>query len=292
MKDTNPWKYVQIDLEELKDNPYLHPQSNPSSPIPTTLPATSPAPATPSVTSSLDYLILHDISCVDANGTIFEHYDELKIAKDIFRDQQNQQLTFTPYNAVVHCEQNGLFLPSFALTCNIVAALFKHAVRLETKGTYTTLNQDAKKVLDQYKDKGNGNGWHAQNTIINYDTQQVIHYPTATDFGNTTAVNTARQKFTGTFTKAALEDSLLENALKDTAHLQYVKQLTGLADPFILVEIGKYFGKSTKLWFPWNGKTGATQTGTRAAWFGCSNASLNLNSDYDLNLSGAVRGVR
>ncbi len=274
----NPWKYARVDEAGLKDNPYLHPPPNPTpTPAPLHPPTTPPTIAT----SIDDFLVLQNITCIDANGTIFEHYDELKVAKDIFRDAKKKQVDFTPYAAAVHCEQNGLFLPSFALTCNIVAALYQN--RTDAK---------VKKVLDQYKDKGNGNGWHAQNTIINYDTQQVIHYPNAADFGNTTAVNTARQKFIGTFTKAALEDSLLENVLQNTAHLQYVKQLTGLAHPQDLVEIGTYFGKPAKLWFPWSGKKGAAQTGTWAAWFGCYSTSLDLNGYDDLGDSNAVRGVR
>ena len=102
----------------------------------------------------------------------------------------------------------------------------------------------------------------------------------------------AFQRKTSRFDKVTLQDSLLENALKDAAHTRYVKQLTGLANPADLVEIGKYFGKPAKLWFPWNGQAGATFNDKRAAWFGCNSNYLSLNGNYYLNYSNAGRGVR
>ena len=286
MTKTDIWRHVEVDKAGLENNPYLNPK--PQLPIATPSSSTPPSPI-----QSLDnYLVLNNISCVDADGNIFEEYPELRVQKDIFRHARGEQVTFNLYNAVIHCEQRGLFLPSFALTCNIVVALYQQAVRRKSNGTYTTLNPDAKKVLDMYKDKGNRTGWHAQNTLINYATSEVIHYPSALDFVETTTVNVVLQRTTVHFGRAKLQDCSLEDALQDTAHTRYVRQLTGLADPAILVGIGNYFAKPAKLWFPWNGQAGSEFNEKRAAWFCCDNNGLILNGYNNLDYYNAARGVR
>ncbi len=280
MSNTNPWKYVEIDEGDLETNPYLNPPPKPATPTPST-PTNNAGAAPPvTVTNVNDFLVLENLVCVDANGNIFEQYPELRVRKDIYRDQNSGQVNFTPYNAAVHCEKNGLFLPSFALSCNIVAALYRNRT-----------NPDANALLQQYKNHGNGHGYQAQNTIINYANEEIIHYPTPADFNQTAAVNNGLRK-TGRFSKALLQDGLLENALKDAAHTLYVKQLTGLANPADLVEIGKYFGKPAQLWFPWTNQAGSGFNEKRAAWLGCVDSNFNLSGDDNLDSSGAARGVR
>ena len=227
-----------------------------------------------------DFLTLEDLSCVDADGNVFESYDHLDVARDIFR-ADGKQVSRTPYNHVVHCEEMGLFLPSFALTCNIVARLY------EGKS-----DAHVEKVLQQYKDKGNGAGWHAQNTIIDFGSSKVIHYPSARDFSQSTAVNGSQGHVALSFVKDSLEDALLKNALHDASTRRYVQQLTGLHEPEILIEIGKYFGKPAKVWFPWNGKARKSFKETRAVWFGCDNTSFFLVMYDDLIDASAARGVR
>ena len=240
-----------------------------------------PPRTTPAVTSLSDYLQLDNISCVDADGHEFERYDKLYVRKDIERKADKSQKLFKPYDASVYFEQQGSFLPSFALSCNIVAALYQQRV-----------NTDVEMVLQQYKNHGAGHGWHAQNTLIHYATEQVIHYPTKDDFTQTADVNVSRTRTALPFAKATLQDSLLEEALRDTAHARYVKQLTGLHDPSVLVEIGHYFQKPTKLLFPWNDQAGAGYTEIRAAWLGCGRDNFDLGSVNYLNVTDAVRGVR
>ena len=239
-----------------------------------------------------DYIKLENIVCVDADGVEFEKYPQLYVSRDIFRESNGQQKNYTPHNAAVYCEQNGLFLPSFALTCNYLAALFSMAVEKKTDGSYKTKDATAKALLDQYKDKGNGNGYQAQNTLIDFSTQAIIHSPTSADFGVTNAVNAAHPRIPKTFVKVTLQDSVLKTALQDQAHLRYVKQLTGLRDPRVLVEIGNYFGKPAKLWFPWSGKNGASYNEKRAAWLGCNAYYFSLGADDLLNCNDAARGVR
>ena len=228
-----------------------------------------------------DFLVLENIVCVDADGKEFEKYDHIYVRKDIFRDAQGKSVNFNPYQAVVHCEENNLFLPSFALTCNVVASLFKNKT-----------DSAAKLVLDQYQNHSGDFGYHAQNTIIDWGKNTMIHYPTAADFNQTGAVNNGHPRKALSFAKNTLGDCLLENALKDSNHTRYVKQLTGLADPAVLVELGNYFGKPARLWFPWSGKNGAPFTEKRTAWFGCNGNGLDLDGSNNLDNDYAVRGVQ
>ena len=232
------------------------------------------------IISDGEYITLENMACVDADGNVFESYDHLDVARDIFR-ADGKQVSRTPYNHVVHCEEMGLFLPSFALTCNIVARLYER-------------RSDAKieRVLQQYKYKGNGLGWHAQNTIIAYGSSEVIHYPSARDFSQSTAVNGSQGHVALSFVKDSLEYALLKDALRDASSRRFLQQLTGLHEPEILIEIGKYFGEPAKVWFPWNGKAGKSFNETRATWFGCNGTFFDLYAYNFLNNANTARGVR
>ncbi|MBI5798022.1 hypothetical protein HZA98_03920 [Candidatus Woesearchaeota archaeon] len=238
------------------------------------IPAQAPEPEAPAqapVENNLEFLTLHNVG----------GHDVLQVARDIFRAADGKQTSKTPYNHVVYAEQQGLFIPSFALSCNILAALFKGKD-----------NPDAKAVLDQYKDKGNGDGWHAQNTLINYMNSEIIHYPSAADFNATNPINLQQNRIVLPFDKSVLEDALLKDALKTSSFADYVQKLTGLDDPSILVDIGKYFGRPAKVWFPWTGKNGVSFKEKRVAWLGCGTGSLDLGSYDDLSSNSAARGVR
>src|SRR3989344_5320123 len=304
MNSNNPWRHVRVDAEGLEDNPYLNPRTPAQAAPPTGAAAVPPTPTVPvTVTNSGDVMLLHNLSCVDAAGKVFEQYNTLAVNKDIFRDRGAAQHNFTPYQAIVYSESKGLFLPSMALSCNIVAALFQRAVKLEN-GNYTTLDQNAKKVLDQYKDHGPGYGWQAQNTVIDYNGQNIIHYPRDADFpnhGGTNNINASHPKVelpfkkkdgTWPFTNKKLERMTLEEGLNHPLVSVFVKQFTGLADPSILVEVGKYFQKPAKVWFPTSPIKVEDCTETRAAWFGCYCSNLYLYGNYDLNINSAARGVR
>ena len=71
-----------------------------------------------------------------------------------------------------------------------------------------------------------------------------------------------------------------------------MQQLTGLHEPEILIEIGKYFGEPAKVWFPWNGKAGKSFNETRATWFGCNGTFFDLYAYNFLNNANTARGVR
>lgn len=189
----------------------------------------------PSTGSFPHFIELYDLTCVDASGGEFERYGTLYLATDIFRDGRVNPDIRTHYDHVVSCEQKRWFLPSFALSCAILEALYANR-------TDPTFNH----VLQQYKDWG-----HAQNTIINYTTEEVIHYPRAADFNQVGTVNAPRFTIQRGFVKTGLEDNLLKDALRDAAYERLVRQLTGRPDPSVLIELGEYFDKPARLTFPW-----------------------------------------
>ncbi|MFA5887620.1 MAG: hypothetical protein WC852_02830 [Candidatus Nanoarchaeia archaeon] len=241
-------------------------------------------PAGVSIADKSDYLLLKDVCCTDVDGNVFESYDELFVNKNLEKNQNGELLFFTPYNGAAHFEKQagGLFLPSFALSCNILAALWQN------KG-----NPECERILLMYKNKGNGNGWHCQNTVVDYAGEKIIHYPFDSDFpndGGVAGINSGRKRIVLPFqNKSALKDEPLEQALQHAASLYFIRQFTGLKNPEALVEIGKYLGKEAKVWFPDNA---AKCKNTRAAWLGCGNYDFDLCANNSLDDSNAARGVR
>ena len=229
------------------------------------------------------FITLENIACMDASGEVIEKYTQLQVRKDIERDSGNKdiktnQISFTPYNAAVHFENQGLFLPSFALTCNIIAALYANKS-----------NAEIAKVLNQYKDKGNGTGWHAQNTLVNWGAKQIIHYPSKSDYtstGGAADINKQRPRNLLSFNNKRFKDITLDEALNDSNYKDFLQNLTGLQNPEVLVDIGKYFGMAeTRTWV-------SSDKDTKVAWLGCRNIYFNLYTNNSLAHYIAARGVR
>ena len=237
------------------------------------------APSVSDITA--DYICLENITCVDADGDVFEQYPKLYVRRDVEKDADGKILYFTAYGAAVHLEQKAMRNPSFALHCNILAALY--AQRQEPE-----LN----KVLMQYKDKGNGNGGHKPNTLISYAAQEVIHNPNDSDFpsdGGNSNINSGK-RIALPFSRNGLKSMPLEQMLNDSVALKFAKQLTGMANPELLIELGKYFQKEAYLWVPNGDATNCNET--RAAWLGCGNDNFSLLAYLNLNYDDAARGVR
>ena len=231
------------------------------------------------ITSGDSYLRLTNIECVDADGNIFEQYPELYIATDVVRkeDQQTHR-AFNPYHAMVHFESqgNGLFVPSFALSCGILDALYQHR----------TLFQ-ADQILRQYKNHGAGWGWHAQNTVVNWGTQQVIHYPHDTDFpnnGGTVNVNQHQNRVAQPFDRTGFEDKILSEALAIPNFNRYIRNLTGRPNPAVLGEIAQYLERTPWVWV-------SKSDDVKAAWLGCDGDNFVLIASGSLYDDVAVRGV-
>ncbi len=240
-----------------------------------------PSPRSP--IASLDHLVLRDIRCVNAAGNAFEEYPVLHVAKDIERKQNKDRLTFTPYQAITHFEGEGLFHPSAALTYNILAYLFAHKDDAEVAA-----------VLNQYKDYGSGFGYHGVNTVVNWNlgNGRIIHYPHDDDFpshGGNNNINAQRPHTRLAFQVENFGDILLEEALKRPQFARYIKNLTGLSDPSVLVALGKHFGRPAKVWVPSN-PTRANRTAS--AWVGCDDIDFDLITCDLLGSNDAARGVR
>ncbi len=269
----------------------------PAPPLAAMPPATVPPapPAVPAVTTLADYMVLENIECKDADGNVFEQYDTIYVRKDIERNADNSQKNFTPYQVAVYFEAQGLFLPSMALSCAIVAQLYQRRN-----------DSAANALLMQYKDKGNDYGWHAQNTVIDYKNAKIIHYPSDANFpahGGANGINQApRERKELSFVKSQtrtrtlrspasdlLSNCTLEDGLKNPLVARFVRHYTGLEDPSVLVDIGTYFQKPTRIWFPSNVEQCQD---TRAAWLGCDEDGFDLNANDNLNGTSAARGVR
>ena len=289
MSNSNPWKHVKADIAGLEDNPYLNPRKAAAQPAPSVDASEPTGTIAPTViTSVADFLLLENIICVDSNNNPFEQYDKLQVRKDIFREANGGQVNLTPYNAAVRCQQNGLFLPSFALSCAIVTKLYQAAVKKWSDGTYKTLNLDAKKVLDQYKDNGTRIGFHAQSTVINWSTQEIIHYPRDADFpvrGGAHNINQSQARKAFRFNEAGFSNSTLADALTKPEFKKYVQNLTGLNDPSVLVRLGEYFGQPAHVW-PSSNDT------IKGTWLGCNGAHFILNGNYYLYVNLAARGIK
>ena len=227
-----------------------------------------------------DFLLIPDIQCVAADGAVFERYYLIYVAKDVERDGSNH-VNFTPYKAISYFEGKGMFLPSFVLSCNVLAYLFANKN-----------NKDAQKLLMQYKDHGAGYGWHAQNTIIDWKLGFIRHYPLDGHFpkdGGSDVVNQPRPRKEFGFKVEGFGDVALEDALGKTEFKNFIINLTGLENPEVLVEIGKYFGKPARIWVP-NNPSDAKYTS--ASWLGCNFNNLIIDANDVLVSGSAGREVR
>ena len=232
------------------------------------------------VSSIDDYLVIPGIECVGADGAVFERYDRIYVAKDVERNGK-RHISFTPYKAILHFEKKNMFLPSFALSCNVLACLFANKD-----------NEDCNKALMQYKNRGAECGWHAQNTIVDWKNKKIRHYPLDMDFhndGGNDNVNQSRQNAELGFDVKGLETMSMEDALKRKEFERFIINLTGLKSPEVLVEIGKYFDKPARIWVPNNP---SDVKYTSASWLGCYNYSFSIVAYRGLSYNSAARGVR
>ena len=109
------------------------------------------------------------------------------------------------------------------------------------------------KVLDKYRDKGNGNGGHRANTLFAYGGEKIIHNPNDADFpahGGNSNIN-AWRRYALAFSRKGLKSMPLEQALKDAVASRFVRQATCMEHPEQLVQIGRdVFKQEAYLWVP------------------------------------------
>ena len=235
-----------------------------------------------------DFLVLENIICVDADGNEFEKYDKIFVKKKVEKDPHGVILKLTPYAGISHCEENGVFLPSSALLANIYVALHKTAVGELSENIHGIRKEEAEQMLQEFKNRGDGLGGQWTNTLLNWGSQEIIHYPHQSDFltsGGGSNINLSLPRKVYPFDRANFKTTDLAAALSIPNFRCYVQNYTGLSRPEDLLGVAQYFGKTAQVWI-------STSTVFRAAWFGCDSNDLFLYSSDDLNYYSAVRGVR
>lgn len=228
-----------------------------------------------------NYISLDNISCINAYGDCMEHYDKIFIKTGLATTNKNRSSCFTLQGAVSFFErQKGdVFLPSCALTCNILAKLYelRHYEEMEN-------------LLLQYKNHGLNDGWHIQNTLINWGGEIIIHYPGFNEIPKKIKkreMNYNRNCTTSGFALENFEDGPLKFLLKDPNLYGFIKSLTGLENPEILIDIGDYFRKPTRVWFP----NPIKEKKPLIAWIGCRHDNFDIYLCGGVNYSGPARGV-
>ena len=151
---------------------------------------------------------------------------------------------------------------------------------------YVVKDAELKKVLNCYNNHGLGYGFHAQNTVVNLDDQNIIHYPREVDFPehkNNPNFNQSQPMVWLSIPKK-ISDMTLADALRNAEATKYVQNLTGLEDPSVLVQIGNYFRKALYLW-------SSANSGARTAWICCNYSNLGLCTHTFLATAGTTRGM-
>jgi hypothetical protein len=228
-----------------------------------------------------DYLCLDDIVCYDADGKPFEQYPKVWVKKDLERDDKGKILNLTSYEGASYFEKQGLFKPSFALTCAIIQRLYQNRNDPEAAKVLMTYQEEQNKVFS---------GWHGTNTMIKWSENakkgSIIHYPNDEDYpeyagaSNKIAfgvykdnINKDRTRIELAFDAKGLYSCELEHALKIPAFGRYIKNLTGLQKQEILIDVAKYFKK--KAFLPVYLDRGNITTST---WLGCHYSNYFLGS--------------
>ena len=235
-----------------------------------------------------DFLVLENIVCVDADGNEFEKYDHIYVQRKVEKDTAGGILKLTPYAGISHCEQlPGSFLPSSALLANIYVALHKTAVGQLSKKIHDVSKEEAKQMLEEFKDRGDGFGGQWANTLLNWGTQEIVHYPQQSDFptGGRSNINSSLPRRVYPFHHANFKSTDLLAALSIPNFRCYVQNYTGLSRPEDLLGVAQYFGKTAHVWI-------STSTVFRAAWFGWNSSNFNLGGCSNLDYGSAVRGVQ
>ncbi|NQU79374.1 hypothetical protein HQ545_06425 [Candidatus Woesearchaeota archaeon] len=241
-----------------------------------------------SLIDSDEFLVLEDIVCYGSDGKPFEQYDRIELAKDVVRSADkfydnaktvNRHVRFTPYEAISHFEKQkkGLFLPSFALQCVVLVRLYENRN-----------DHEVERVLMQYKDYGAEYGWHNNNTVVNGEQGMIIHYPCDSDFlsqGGDDRVNEERKRIQSSFPRSMdCNRSNFEDALEDSVKLNYMKELTGLKNPQVLIDIASYYGMTSMLW--------PADNSICSVCLGGSHSFFNINVSAGRDNYYAARGVR
>jgi len=219
---------------------------------------------------------------VTIDGKLVESYDSLDISLDAFKDDKGKILSLTHYQAIVHAEAQGLFLPSAALTGQLLVTAFEQKDR----------NYLAEKYVQQFKNTGVSHGWHAVNTIIPWDKRVVIHNPLASDFPAnyaTKLLNVGRQRGEISFDSSIneLRDKELTEVLGNAEYVLFLSKVIGV-HPSKLIPIAQYLGRTPRAWVPNNPKKADYTAGV----FVGSGYGFDVDTYVSLDGSSPASGVR
>lgn len=231
---------------------------------------------------SKQYLLIKNIRCTDADNRIIEQYDELLVAKEFTFPKSSIKGTTNTYDAIKTMEKKGMFLPSLALTCNILAALYENRN-----------NEAADKLLKEYFNRKDDYEFVAQNTVVDWEKNKVIHYPRDDYFLNGYGgknVNLNREETVRALNPKGFQNLDLEEAVCISPFFEdYIKNSTGLQNPGILTWISRYYESRLSLWVNSMAKNDGS-IGT--TWIDHGTESLNINLFNYLSVGGIARGVK
>jgi hypothetical protein len=232
-----------------------------------------------------NYLVLENINCRDANGTLFEHYDTLYIKKEIERYKTKRAVSKTYPQWNKYFKAKNTIFPSFALTCHILLELYGRIDQPEYE-----------KVLQQYNTHPPSPNCHAQNTVIDWDKGQIIHYPSNYPFKieSQGGLNPFKMESWGGLrteldfnTKNLGIQKNMQDALQDPDYLKFLRNLTGLEFPRMLTNIADYFKKPLVIWTRREGESWTS--------IDCVKDYFLLNGNtgiYDINIAREMRVVK
>jgi len=214
-----------------------------------------------------DFVELNDLKCVASSGQVIEEYPVLAVAGDIERyaDSNHSMVKSGVSVANVQLKKHKKgFLPSLALTCNIVVKLYE--------------NRDLpsmQELLCQYKLRHFGDEWGVtlQNTLVNHHSYKIAHYPTMINEKDKSPART--ELFTADLS-TRYESVSLETITLDPLLEKFVKDLTGLEDPTVLIKIADYFDADASILFP----TDREYDPTRMCRFGCIRNELVIDTQF------------
>jgi len=190
-------------------------------------------PKEPEQTSDKDFLLLENIECVDAIGNVIEQHDRLYVAKDVVMNELMDDVMCPTLlrdreDALDYCKRKGMHLPSLALLCNILVKLYERAVEKQEDGSYKTLDEEAKRILDFYE-----RGATLTGSRLTKEPDKIVH-----NIPDESNIPGAPYWLDYSETRPSITTSEINT---NQALLRNLQNLTGLQDPTKLDEIASYF---------------------------------------------------
>jgi hypothetical protein len=167
------------------------------------------------------FIVLKDISCVDSDGDEFERYDLLPVSKKLECDKDGRFVTVDLREA----SKEGYNIPSLALTCNIMLALYENLDK----------DESIAEILQQYVD-------HPHITRTSYCNNVAVHNPIIADRVGSELKRDPRRFAFGYSLGACDGDfgKLLEDGHNKKWRTEALRNFTGVSDLSRLVELSDY----------------------------------------------------